>query len=272
MPSRTLTGRRLYDEDDLALIRRMAALIDSGLSAASAAATVQGEAVQVTSIRPAGTAEVDSRVLFLADAAEQFNEQTLLEILVAAECSMGIEAAVDEIALPALVEVGDRWQRSTMTAAGEHLLSEMIRSWLAVLSHALPNAPANAPRVVVACPEDEHHAIGALALALFLRREGLRVAYFGADMPTGALMDVVRSGSFAALCLSVTAITSLPTARIALGGLIKVGGGMLMYVGGRAISRTRDGEADAIPAMRLSESVTAAAQQVASQLRAVSKD
>jgi len=250
----------------------MAALIDSGLSAASAAATVQGEAVQVTSIRPAGTAEVDSRVLFLADAAEQFNEQTLLEILVAAECSMGIEAAVDEIALPALVEVGDRWQRSTMTAAGEHLLSEMIRSWLAVLSHALPNAPANAPRVVVACPEDEHHAIGALALALFLRREGLRVAYFGADMPTGALMEVVRSGSFAALCLSVTAITSLPTARIALRGLIEVGGGMLMYVGGRAIVRAREGEADAIPAMRLPESVAAAAQQVASQLLAVSKD
>jgi hypothetical protein len=105
----------------------------------------------------------------------------------------------------------------------------------------------------------------ALAFLLFLRREGLRVAYFGDDMPTGALAEVVRSGSFAAFCLSVTAITSLLIARIVLRELIEVDGGML-YVGGRSISRAMDGEADAIPAMRLSESVTAAPQQVASEL------
>jgi len=272
MPSRTLTGRRLYDEDDLALIRRMAALIDSGLSAASAAATVQGEAVQVTSIRPAGTAKVDSRVLSLVHGAEDFNEETLLEILVAAECSMGIEATVDEIVLPTLVEMGDRWQRSTMSIGAEHLLSEVICLWLDDFSRTLPSAPANAPRVVVACIEDERHEIGARALALFLRREGLRVAYFGSDMPTGSLMEVVRSGSFAALCLTATMSTSLPTTRIALGRLIEMGSGTLMYVGGRAFSQVRDGEADAIPGMRLSESIAAAAQQVARQLRAVSKD
>jgi len=266
MPARTPTGRRLYDEDDLAVIGRLAALIESGLSAASAAATVQREAVPVTSILPARASEIDSRVLSLVDSAETFDEEALLEILIAAKCSMGIEAAVEEIALPALIEVGNRWQRATMSTGGEHLLSEVVRSWLGGLSRALPSTPASAPRVVVACPEDEHHDIGALALTLFLRREGLRVAYFGADMPTGALMEVVRSGAFAALCLSVTAFASLPTARIALGGLIEGGDGMLMYVGGRAISRARDGEADAIPAMRLSESVVAAARQVAIQL------
>ncbi|MDA0302289.1 MAG: MerR family transcriptional regulator, partial [Chloroflexi bacterium] len=42
-PPRTKTGRRLYGEGDLAVIRRMAALVDSGLSAASAAAAVHAE-------------------------------------------------------------------------------------------------------------------------------------------------------------------------------------------------------------------------------------
>jgi methanogenic corrinoid protein MtbC1 len=196
----------------------------------------------------------------------------LLEILVAAECSMGIEATLDEIVLPALVDMGNRWQRSTMSIGAEHLLSEVICSWLDDFSRTLPSTPANAPRVVVACIEDERHEIGARALALFLRREGLRVAYFGSDMPTDSLMEVVRSGSFAALCLVVTMSTSLPTTQIVLGRLIEMGSGTLMYVGGPAFSHARGGEADAIPGMRLSESIAVAAQQVARQLRAVSKD
>ena len=35
-PGRSDTGRRLYDDDDLAMIRRMVALTDAGLSAAEA--------------------------------------------------------------------------------------------------------------------------------------------------------------------------------------------------------------------------------------------
>ncbi|MEI8360046.1 MAG: MerR family transcriptional regulator, partial [Deltaproteobacteria bacterium] len=45
-PARSSTGRRLYEESDLAIIRRMAALVDSGLSAVSAAKAVHEEAAQ----------------------------------------------------------------------------------------------------------------------------------------------------------------------------------------------------------------------------------
>ena len=151
--------------------------------------------------------------------------------------------------------------------AGEHLLTEVIRAWFVALSRTLPAALPAAPRVLVACPEDERHDLGALALALFLRRAGLRVAYLGADVPASALVDATRSASFAALCLSVTGVASLPVARLALGALLAAGGGTRLYVGGRAITGARDGEADALPAVRLPASVSAAARQVAAQLR-----
>ena len=90
-------------------------------------------------------------------------------------------------------------------------------------------------------------------------------------MPASALVDATRSASFAALCLSVTGVAYLPVARLALGALLAGGGGTRLYVGGRAITGARDGEADAFPAVRLPASVSAAARQVAAQLRGVSE-
>ena len=266
-PARGGTGRRLYDEGDLNVIRRMSALMDSGLSAASAAAAVRDEATQAAPVRSTGTPTLDVRALALVDGVKAFDESSLFEILDTAERSMGIEAAVEEVALPALVEAGRRWERSDITVAGEHLLAEVIRAWFVALSRTLPAALPAAPRVLVACPEDERHDLGAIALALLLRRAGLRVAYLGADVPASALVDATRSASFAALCLSVTGVASLPVARLALGALLAAGGGTRLYVGGRAITGARGGEADALPAVRLPASVSAAARQVAAQLR-----
>ena len=267
-PARSSTGRRLYDVVDLALIRRIAALVDSGLSASSAAAAVREETAPATIIRPTGTAEVDTRVSALVDAAGRFDEASLLEMLWTAERSMGIGPAVEDLALPALREVGQRWERSDITVAGEHMLTEVVRFWLGVASFV--PAPT-APLVLVACPEDEHHDLGALALARLLRHAVLRVAYLGADVPTSALMQAVRSTSFEALCLVITGVASLPVARLALEALRATGGGMRCYVGGRAITRARDGETEFLAGVRLSASVTAAARQIATQLRGASE-
>lgn len=135
------------------------------------------------------------------------------------------------------------------------------------LPHTTRSVACRSARVLVACPEDERHDLGALALALLLRRAGLRVAYLGADVPASALVDATRSAAFAALCLSVTGVASLPVARLSLRALLATGGGTRLYVGGRAITGARDGEADALPAVRLPASVSAAARQVAAQLR-----
>ena len=109
-PGRGSTGRRMYTEGDLALIRRMAALVASGLSAASAASAVHDEAV-TTSILPAAVPVVIDGVLALVDAAQTYDESLVLETLNVAESTMGIESAIEHLVLPALVEAGKRWER-----------------------------------------------------------------------------------------------------------------------------------------------------------------
>ena len=52
-PGRSATGRRRYDDDDLAVIRQMAALVEGGLSAADAAEAVRsGQQVPGASAAP----------------------------------------------------------------------------------------------------------------------------------------------------------------------------------------------------------------------------
>jgi thymidylate synthase ThyX len=63
----------MYSEGDLAVIRRMAALVASGLSAASAAAAVHEEAT-TTSILPATVPAVAPGVLALVDAAQTYEK------------------------------------------------------------------------------------------------------------------------------------------------------------------------------------------------------
>ena len=270
-PARSSTGRRLYEESDLAIIRRLAALVDSGLSAVSAAKAVHEEAAQ-SIVHAERAPAVDPLVIALVDSAASLDEWALIKRLDAAERSLGIDAAVEQVALPALVEAGRRWERSDITVAGEHVLTEVVRSWLAVHSRALPSPPPEAPSVLVACPEDERHDLGALSLALLLRRAGLRVVYLGADVPTTALVDAARARSFGALCLSITGAASLPVARIALGALLSAGGGMRLYVGGQGVARASDAEAEVLPAVRLPASVAAAAHLIAAQLQGTRGD
>lgn len=266
-PARSISGRRLYDDGDLAVIRRMAALVDSGMSAVSAAAAVRDEAAPSTPAKSPDRPASAPRVNALVDRAEAFDEQGLFELLELAASSDGIEASVEQLALPALVEAGRRWELAEMTVAGEHMLTEVVRSWLAVHYHSIETPPGSAPRVLVACPEDERHDLGALALALLLRSLGVRVAYLGADVPTSALVDAARTSAFDALCLSITSIASLPVARLVLRALVAADVNARLYVGGHALAVASGDTTDQLLGIRLPGSVSDAARIVAAQLR-----
>ena len=74
----------------------------------------------------------------------------------------------------------------------EHVGTDLIRSHLSRLVHVCPE-PLRAERVVVACAPGELHDVGALAVALFLRRRGFDVVFVGANPePECLVRDVER--------------------------------------------------------------------------------
>ena len=205
LPARAASGRRLYNEDDIALIRRMAALLDAGMSAAQAAEAARS----VDSAPPEPPAVQHQLVGVIAEAAERYDEPALVAALRQAIRELGWPSALQEVVFPALRRVGIDWETAGVPPATEHLATELVRQELMSAINALPDSATNAPRVLLACPEDERHDLGLAALALLLRQHGLRTLYLGADVPTSDLLEAIDATQPDAVCLSATSSVGL---------------------------------------------------------------
>ncbi len=87
------------------------------------------------------------------------------------------------------------------TIAQEHFASAFMRGRLANLLHSSPFNAAGL-LVLVGCAPEELHEIGALILALYLRRAGYRVIYLGQNVPLDSLIGVISTLRPAVVCLS----------------------------------------------------------------------
>lgn len=241
-PPRSPSGRRLYSEDDVQLVRRMAALIEAGISVAQAADAVKaGESwapPPAIHVEPSSPSPIVANVVAnLVEGARRLDSVLLDDILVRASHELGWADALDFVVFPALRRVGDEWPAGHFTPAHEHLLSEAVRLRLSAAAAEAAPSPAR-PLVVMACPEDEMHDLGLASLRLLLRQGGVTVSYLGADVPTRALIEAVESLRPQAVVLSGVTGASEPTIALAARELLQSKWRGQVFVGGSAVHWT----------------------------------
>ncbi|MDP9200232.1 MAG: cobalamin-dependent protein, partial [Pseudomonadota bacterium] len=134
---------------------------------------------------------------------------------------------------PALVEIGDRWQRGAATVAQEHLATAVVASIMATLAPTLEELPAVRQRIVLACTAGEMHDLGLRMLGDFLEGDGWEVLLLGAVMPAQDLAAFVAEANPVAVGLSVTLTTHLEFARDTIAA-IRERSGAYILVGGAA--------------------------------------
>ena len=146
----------------------------------------------------------------------------------------------DQVLAPAQREVGERWYRDQWTVADEHAATAITEGCLAVLPTG-----AEGPRVVVALPEGEWHALaGRLAATA---ATGTRARALGPGLPAAQLLRYLESEQPAALALSCTMATNLLSAAASIAaahaaGVPVVAGGRAFGAGpGRALRLGADG-------------------------------
>jgi DNA-binding transcriptional MerR regulator len=205
-PGRSQTGRRLYNDEDLVVIRRMAALVEAGMSAAEAAEAASMALEPPSLLEPVAEHEL---VAAIATAAERYDEPALLEALRRAVDELGWGGALSEVIFPGLRRVGLYWETALFPPANEHFASELVRREIHAAISALDPLPATARCLLLACPEDERHDLGLAALSLLLRRAGVRTIYLGADVPTPDLIEAYDRVRPVAICLSATSAIGL---------------------------------------------------------------
>jgi DNA-binding transcriptional MerR regulator len=188
-PGRTVTGRRVYSDEDLTAILRMRQLVAEGFSPARAAILLRGDGVTDQHTIPVARIAQGFAERFV-DACLNYDDLTANRVLDEVMAVYPIEQACQEVIVPALTRIGDLWRSDALPVATEHLASNLVRDRLAVLSRVSSVSP-NGPVAVLACAPGEMHDIGPLMLALFLRRRGWRVLTLGSNTPIDELSRVI---------------------------------------------------------------------------------
>jgi methanogenic corrinoid protein MtbC1 len=118
----------------------------------------------------------------LLHALLAYQEDGAEAVLAHAFALYSIEQVGEEVIMPVLVEIGDRWHRGLLSVTREHYATNYLIQRLAALLRTVPNA-TNTPLIWVGCAPGEQHEIGAMLLSIYLRRVGYTVRYLGQDLP-----------------------------------------------------------------------------------------
>jgi DNA-binding transcriptional MerR regulator len=190
-PTRTAGGFRLYSAADEARVQRMQSLVSGGLAAAQAARLIlsDGEPVPPT---------VSTSAIILEDAAgnltaslDGLDEQAANTALDRLFSAYTVEMVLQDVVLPYLHRLGERWEAGEISVAQEHFASNLVRGRLLGLAQGW--GQGHGPGAVLACLPGEHHELGLLVFGVALRRRGWRITYLGTDSPIGAVADIARS-------------------------------------------------------------------------------
>lgn len=190
-PTRSEGGFRLYSPLDEARVRRMQLELSRGLSAAEAAVAAMASIEEQASLASGVAPAIDPLKSDLAQALDLFDDGRAQACLDRLFGGFSIEAALREVILPYLHELGVRWANGEATVAQEHFASHLIRGRLLGLARGWDQG--RGPRAVLACPPGELHDLGLICFGLALFRQGWRMTFLGSDTPVETIQGAARS-------------------------------------------------------------------------------
>jgi DNA-binding transcriptional MerR regulator len=209
-PARTPGGHRRYAQADVEVLQAMRAAVGRGVAA--------GTAAQVLHEPPANPAVPLALLTEALDRVAAHDQDGLTSLLDRAEQVMGAEQTVHRLLLPALHEVGDRWERGELGVAAEHLATEAGRRWIARRTGTTPVRTRAAPVVLAAAPENRH-TVALEAFGMLLHCRGWPTRLLGADTPVPALVKAVEATRAQAVVVTAHQVSRRRRAAEALAAL-----------------------------------------------------
>lgn len=210
-PQRTDAKYRVYSDDDVTILKGAKVLVDEGLRIAEVARLPREQLRRASFRLPGGDAGTNmpmpsSFLESALDAVAVLDGETLERLLFRAS-GMGARPAreiCEQVLLPLLRAIGDRWEKKRLSVAAEHFGSAIVRARLQSLLDSENRRRPNAPKVVCACPEGELHEGGLLAFAVHAAGSGLDVIYLGANTPIEETLATAETTQARAIALSIT--------------------------------------------------------------------
>ena len=144
----------------------------------------------------------------LARAAMALDDVAVSRILREHLDAVGVVVTWEDVVAPVLVAVGQRWAATGEGVEVEHLLSECAS---AVFREGSRRADGVGRPALLACAENDQHALPLNALAAGLAEKGVASRVLGAAVPTPALVSAIRrTGPIALFLWSQVRATASP--------------------------------------------------------------
>jgi DNA-binding transcriptional MerR regulator len=126
----------------------------------------------------------------LARAAMALDAQACTGMLTASLERRGVLVTWQDMVVPVLGGVGDRWRATGRGVEIEHLLTECVEDSLREVTRHI-SQPRRTPPVLLAAPDVEAHDLPLHALAAALAENSVAVRMFGAGVPMAAVAEAV---------------------------------------------------------------------------------
>ena len=253
--SRSLGGHRRYLPDELHQLRLMRDEISRGVRAADAARAVRLLLDLDNPVRP-----LVSRLLA---ASEQTDPAAIRLALEEARTDLGLPAAVDQVVMPSMRQVGAWWASGRCGLTQEHVTTETIRSWLARLT-TLSDIRTYEPPILLACGPRDQHTVGLEALAALLAHQHRGSRLMGPRTSERTLVTATLATSAAAVVVVSHLRTQRRPAVDTLHAVARTG--TEVFYAGNAFSYPAQ-RVD-VPGTYLGESLATAAVTIVDRLRA----
>lgn len=211
-PARGKGGQRLYTDADIERLDLLNRASDAGRSIgqiARLATSVLGRMVDEDAAARDARASSSSQSI---DADELIDlglaytrslaSAALEDLLRRAVSLLGVTAFVERVAAPLLRKVGDEWHAGRLTPSQEHLASSILHDILVATMRGFSERDGG-PRVLVATPAGERHAIGAALVGAAAALHGWNVVYLGVDLPAAEIAAAAVAADVTMVAVSI---------------------------------------------------------------------
>lgn len=257
-PERSDSGYRLYSDQDLGHIDAMKRHIAEGIPASRAAELVRGVVPLAGGPRPVRLLQEE-----LVAALVGLDEDVARRLLGEAHSLHPLDVVLLQLMHGTVRRLGELWQQGSVESSVVRYATSYLQGRLLALLDQAPLA-RSAPTILVAGAPGDRHELGALMLAVMLRRSGMRAYFTGGDTAPADLGALAHRLRPLAVLISATTVDSLEELERNRGHLLGVA--PLLGLGGEAINRFPD-SAEAVGGEYLGSDIGQGLQLLRQRLR-----
>lgn len=208
-PDRTDTNRRLYSEDEIERLRLLGVLTRGGHRIGDIARLPTSSLAQLSTELSAPVASPSLSNFSAQGALEEaiaaiadMNAAELDAIAARSAVALGQHGLLERFISPLARRIGELWTEGTMSAAHEHLATDVLREFLLRGTRA-SSTGANAPAILITTPTGQLHELGAAITAAAASDLGWRIVYLGPNLPAVDIAHAAVKHSVRAVALSI---------------------------------------------------------------------